>query len=856
MRPLLVIVSLAALVAGAFYLRPASDLGSSPSVPPSLDAAGATRLMNRQPGFFIPNLGQWGHAARFVHRSGPMTLFLEDRGWVIDLVERPVETVNSPHEPDHYSRPGDGKADQKIHGVALRMTFEGDACMPEIVGEKKMPGHHNYFLGNDESHWRTHVPLYSSVLYQNLYPGIDLRLREMNGVPEYDLLLEPGADLTALVVHVEGAKGLSIAGDGSLVIETALGPLIQSVPVTWEVSRDGRKRDVACELTLLGTDRFGFEATGWDGNTSLTIDPGVIWLRLLAGGHHEEVEALFVDGGGVVTLAGWTQSTNYPTTSGAYDTTYNGLGDLLVSRLDPGKTGFPQLVYSTFLGGSTGDLAYALAVDARGTVTVAGTTGSTDFPITSGAYDTTYGGGTYGGDAFVSRLDPSKTGKAQLVYSTFLGGSGSDAANALAVDGNGVVTVAGDTRSRNFPTTSGAYDTTHNGVEDVFVSRLDPGKIGTAQLVFSTLLGGSMNDYVHALAVGTGGTVTVAGQALSKDFPTTSGAYNTTLIGGFVSRLDPSKSGAAQLVYSTLLQSARAYGLAVDAGGVVTVTGETIDPNFPTTSGAYDTTYNGYWDVFVTRLDPSKIGAAQLVYSTFLGGRRIDIAHALSVDASGVITVAGETLSSNFPTTSDAYDRTNNGGYGDPWDVFVSRLDLSRTGSAQLIYSTYLGGGGSDFGNALSVDASGVATVAGYVWGNDAAFAIRVDMGVALYGDGHEISIKAGGTQRLTVHAGKAHANRSYWIFGSETGTRPGIDLLGVHIPLNPDLYTIIAMGAVNGREFTNFRGTLDANGLATASVNIPANLAFGFTFHHAYVVYDASGKIHMASNAVPVRLK
>ncbi len=131
-------------------------------------------------------------------------------------------------------------------------------------------------------------------------------------------------------------------------------------------------------------------------------------------------------------------------------------------------------------------------------------------------------------------------------------------------------------------------------------------------------------------------------------------------------------------------------------------------------------------------------------------------------------------------------------------------------------------------------------------------------MGVALYGDVHEISIRASGTQSLTVNAGTAHANRLYWIFGSVTGTSPGVNLLGVHIPLNPDPYTDIAIGAVNTTVWTNFKGTLDANGLATASFNVPANqpIPSGFTFHHAYVVYDASGKLYMASNAVPLRLK
>ncbi|MFQ5507499.1 MAG: hypothetical protein ACE5F1_22270, partial [Planctomycetota bacterium] len=248
---------------------------------PITETARANELIRRQPGVFVPNLGQWDHPVRFVHRSGPMTLFLEGRGWVIDLVEHPVEQRAKPHEPGssaaHRAMPGEGPGDgpddgtveQKINGVALRMTFEGDAHVPEIVGEEKLPGHHNYLLGNDESRWRSGVPLYGSVRYENLYPGIDLRLRQANGVPEYDLLLQPGSDLSRVAVHVEGEQNLSIASDSSLVIETALGPVTQSVPKTWQVDANGRRCELACSFTLLGADRFGFAAPGWDGDTSL-----------------------------------------------------------------------------------------------------------------------------------------------------------------------------------------------------------------------------------------------------------------------------------------------------------------------------------------------------------------------------------------------------------------------------------------------------------------------------------------------------------------------------------------------------------------------------------------------------------
>ena len=344
-----------------------------------LDKNGKTELVRRQAGFFVPNLGQWEHPARFVHRNGPMTMFLQDRGWMIALVERPVVPKTRAYDPGrsvaHAAALSKGKAKQKVRSVAVKMTFEGDMHVPKIVGEQKLEGQHNYFLGNDESRWRTGVPLYGSVRYEGLYPGIDLRLRQANGVPEYDLLLQPGADLSQVSVHVEGAQGLSIARDGSLVIETALGPVTQSLPKTWQVGGDGRKHEVACNFTLLGANRFGFEAPAWVGDTSLTIDPGLIWSTFLGGNGQDEVRAIDIDATGVVTVAGWTPSTDFPTTSGAYDRTNNGGSDIFVSRLDPSKTGTAQLVYSTFLGGSTFDYAMALSVDVGGVVTVVGVTG-------------------------------------------------------------------------------------------------------------------------------------------------------------------------------------------------------------------------------------------------------------------------------------------------------------------------------------------------------------------------------------------------------------------------------------------------------------------------------------------------
>ncbi|MEE9127890.1 MAG: hypothetical protein V3U11_12190, partial [Planctomycetota bacterium] len=245
----------------------------------------------------------------------------------------------------------------------------------------------------------------------------------------------------------------------------------------------------------------------------------------------------------------------------------------------------------------------------------------------------------------------------------------------------------------------------------------------------------------------------------------------------------------------------------------------TYSSDFPTTSGAYDTTFNSTGsriDGFISRLDPSKLLASQqLVYSTFLGGAGWDQLSQLSVDASGVVTVAGFTDSTDFPTTGGAYDTIYNGGTTQPklfdpvGDIFVSRLDTG-----------------------------------------------------GLYGDVHQISLSAGGTQKLTVNAGPAHAGRSYWIFGSVTGTTPGVTLgsaIGaLHIPLNPDIWTDYTIALANTPTLNNTKATLDKSGTAQASFNVPkVNLpsAIGLVFHHAYLVYDANSNLYMASNPVPMKL-
>jgi hypothetical protein len=629
-------------------------------------------ILDRLPLAFVENRGQWNRNARFVARRGGMAAWIEEDGVTLQLA---------------LCEGGDRR-----RGLVVRLSFEGALETVVLEGEEPKPGISHFFLGDDPSKWRTEVPAYGKVLYRGLQEGVDLQVREGAGTLEYDLLLAPGADLDRVAVRCEGTERLEIEADGSLAMRTALGPIRQSPPVTWHVLPGGERRSVEARFRLLGSNRFGFEVTGRDSSLPLVIDPGLLYSTFLGGSSNDFVRALALDATGGAIVAGDTLSSDFPTTSGAYDTTSNGGRDAFVARLSPsGDT----LVYSTYLGGGSDDLATALALDATGGATVTGYTSSSGFPTTSGAFDTSFNGVS---DAFVARL--SSTGST-LLYSTFLGGSFIDTAWTLALDATGAATVAGSTTSLGFPTTAGAYDTTLSGT-DAFVARLSS---SGGFLLYSTFLGGAVGEEVYAIAL-SGGQATVAGQTGSPTFPTTPGAYDTTFNGGFsdgfVARLS---SPGGTLLYSTFLGGGDfdyAYALAL-SGDAATVAGTTFSSGFPATTGAYDTTFGGVQDAFVAQLSAS--GSA-LLFSTFLGGSAIDTALDLALDPMATVSVAGATYSADFPTTPGSYDPTHNGGS----DAFVARL--TSWGGA-LLDSTYLGGPGNDSAASLALDATGGAIVGG-----------------------------------------------------------------------------------------------------------------------------------------------
>src|SRR2546425_1201752 len=597
--------------------------------------------------------------------------------------------------------------------------------------------------------WRTNITNYSEVRYSDVYPGIDLVYYGNNGQLEYDLFVAPGADPHTIRLEIEngnpkfGKRQPRINADGDLVIETEAGefrfrkPVVYQVPLTVVGRRskatDNRPRKSANNLSSMSNRQFvdgrfelrvlkldnhdsktanpssetenlkyqvSFEIASYDPELPLVIDPVLTYSTFLGGGGSDRGNAITVDANGNAYIAGTTYSSDFPTANAFQATSpnvYKFQPDAFVAKLDPSGT---TLLYSTYLGGSYADEAHGIAVDTAGNTYITGITSSKDFPVLGG-FQSTHSGGYY--DAFVTKLNP--TGSA-IVYSTYLGGSGDDEAQAIALDSSGSAYVAGFTGSEDFPTTVGAFQRSYQKNQDAFVAKLNT--TGSA-LVYSTYLGGARADSAYGLALDAQGNAYVTGGTTSVDFPATPGAFQTGYSGyfntGFVAKLNP--TGTA-LVFSSHLGGTNGVGgIAVDASGSAYVTGS-ANPAFPTSNAFQNKVAGGlYEDAFVTKFHPA--GCA-LVYSTFLGGTYYDKGLAIAVDSGGRAYVAGYTASTDFPLANPIQSDYLGG------RAFVA--EFTPSGNA-ILFSTYYGGAPPSYYygfqpvNGIAVDSQGNVFVTG-----------------------------------------------------------------------------------------------------------------------------------------------
>lgn len=675
--------------------------GSGPMTTARGDTAPTPQIREaygRMPLSFEANQGQTDPQVQFLSRGSGYSVFLTATGAVLTLSQPIAPRAAKASGRDGLPGPEQGPAPPSNggQGVAVRMQFVGADAQAPMTGLDRLPGKVNYLLGSDPASWRTGIPTYGKVQYRDVYPGIDAVFYGNQRELEYDFVVAPGADPAAIVVNFEGADRVTLDGNGDLVLQTASGELRHRKPVIYQ-DRDGVRQAIEGRYRLTGPDEVRFALGSYDTSRPLVIDPVLDYATYLGGSSADYGQGIAVDTVGNAYVTGFTRSANFPTAVGVFATAASGNWDVFVTKLNSAGS---ALDYSTYLGGSSAEFGSGIAVDTSGNAYVTGMTTSVDFPTNLGAFDAT-GNGDY--DVFVTKLGP--TGSA-LDYSTYLGGSSGDYGRGIAVDMSGNAFVTGETWSANFPTTVGAFDATYNGGVEAFVTKLN--SAGSAP-DYSTYLGGSGYDQGYDIAINTAGNAYVTGQTLSN-FPTTPGAFDPTPNGGlgaFVTKLN--RAGSA-LEYSTYLGGGGGsssqdfgYAIAVDTAGNAYVTGYARSENFPTTPGAFDTTFNGAADAFVTKLN---LAGSALEYSTYLGGSDTEFGSDIAVDSSGAAYVTSYTYSTNFPTTLGAFD-TMLGGF---LDAFVTRL--SSAGSA-LDYSTYLGGSGQDIGVGIAVDMSGAAYVTG-----------------------------------------------------------------------------------------------------------------------------------------------
>jgi Ca2+-binding RTX toxin-like protein len=555
---------------------------------------------------------------------------------------------------------------------------------------ESLSGTVNYFVGNDPSGWRSDVPTFGRVSYDDIYPGIEVTYYGTNaGSLEYDFVVAPGANPKDIRLEYSGMGDIALR-DGSLVITTNNGEVTQRAPVIYQTIA-GHRIAVEGGFSLAG-DEVGFEVGAYDHHHPIVIDPTLVYSTYLGGSGDEYAVGIAVDGAGEAYVTGYTGSTDFPTNATYAPSQGSNAGsyDAFVTKLN--ATGSAR-IYSTYLGGSGDDFGQGIAVDTSGAAYVTGYTTSTDFPMQA-AFQGANAGGLY--DAFLTKLDATGA----RVYSTYVGGSGDDIGTAIAVNTSGAAYVTGYTSSSTFPTPPSSGS--NAGAQDAFAAKFDP----SGSLVYSKYLGGSNIDASWAIAVDGSGAAYVAGYTDSTNFPTnaTYSPFQGSNAGGedaFVTKLDA--TGAR--VYSTYLGGSNddhAWGIAVDGSGAAYVTGDSTSPTFPTPPSSGSNT--GGSDAFVTKLN----GSGALIYSKYLGGSDGDTGQGIAVDSSGAAYVSGGTNSTDFPTQSPL--QLANGGSPGTYDGFVTKVPATGVG---VVYSTYLGGTISDFAQGIAVDGSGAAYVAG-----------------------------------------------------------------------------------------------------------------------------------------------
>jgi len=647
-------------------------------------------ISNTQTLRFVPNLGQWDSRVQYRASCGNAVFFFGN-GEVNYMFIRNTNNIMECPISDMGILPGKFNH-QAYEREAIMVTarFIGISEHVSINGDGQLTEHNNYFVGNNPEKWRVHVPLYSSITYDNLYAGIYLHYYGNSQSLKYDFIIAPGADVSQIRIRYEGVTDLTIASDGSLSAISQFGPVYEMTPYIYQ-ERNGVKSEISGRYILIGKNEFGFAIDGeYDASLPLIIDPELVYSTYLGGSEQEWCEAMTVNDNGEVYVTGYTISQDLPVLN-PYQPTLASESDIFITRLNAEGNG---IISSTYLGGTTGgECGNSIALDANGNVYVTGFSNSWDYPLVNPCF---YHHAS--NDVIVSKLS---SGLDSLIYSTYIGGNSRESAYGIAVDYIGCAYVTGITESTDYPTKNAMWVNMSNN--DSFLSKL--GANGDS-LIYSTYLGGNNADAGWAVAVDKECQAYAVGYSYSTDFPLLySPQQNVYMNEIYITKFNP--QGDA-IRYSTFIAGSNldnAYDIVVDNDGRAYITGFSKSTDFPTLNPFQE--YQGDYDAIAAKLEPTRCIRD---FCTYIGGNAYDEGYGIAIDSRKNIYIVGSTASTNFPIHSPFQEDP---GY---WDAFLIELDSS---GSNTIFSTYLGGSEGDYGYAVAVDRFDNIYVLGSTYSDD-----------------------------------------------------------------------------------------------------------------------------------------
>ena len=677
------------------------------------------KLKNVDSQFFIENKGQWPSEVLYLTQMGGLNTWITKNGMLYEFykTEEIAKTSKSDNSIDRFE-------DKQFKRWGHRISYNliGNNQTVNSIGKQKQTGYKNYLIGNDTNKHSSNVGLYKEALVKNVYAGIDMRYYFDKGLLRYDYIVNPGADPSQIRFDIEGSEKTYLNTKNELVFTTCFGEVKNADlycyqeqdkrAVTakftkknegWAIDLDAYNKnqtliiDPLIYSTFIGGNSYDYgDAISIDssGNTYITgrtwstnydITPGafqiahqfvdvfvtklnstgsnLIYSTYLGGDSNDGGLSIAIDNLGAAFITGYSTSSNFNITSGAFQSVFGGNTDVVVSKINSSGT---ALLYSTYVGGSGNDHGRSIAIDAIGNAYITGSSSSTNFNVTSSAFQTTNDGGLF--DIVVVKLN---TNGSSLLYSTYIGGNGKDVGYSIALDSSSNIYITGETNSLNFDITPGAFKTAISGSIDGFVTKINS---STGNLIYSTFLGGNGDDFANSIAIDNSSNAYITGETNSTDYNITLGSFQSTSGGGsdvFISKLN---SIGSALIYSTLIGGSGAdagSSIALDNLGNAHITGLTNSTNYDITSGAYQSTLGGNLDVFVTKLNST---GASLIYSTYIGGSNNDRSTSIVIDSINNVYITGYTQSTNYDITSGAF-QTSLGGND---DVFVTKLCLSN----------------------------------------------------------------------------------------------------------------------------------------------------------------------------------